>query len=297
MGIYRPLVWVECPAAVALVDDLPAAGLVYQRTDRYEEFPSVDRAAVSTQDALLKGRADLTLFCSTLLFEREGPGCKQPCYVDHGVDYGHFAAAGDDPASEPAEMTAIAPPRLGFVGGIDAHTFDQTLFLEVARRLAQYQFVLIGSCSLPTGWCSLPNVTLLGRRPYEAVPGYMAACDVLIMPWNQNEWIEACNPVKLKEYLAVGRPVVTTDFAELRRYEGYVYRAKGPDEFAAQIRAALAQRPAPERLRQRVRAETWEAKAPGSWRVRTAGDYPFRLPRPGELFAMSCDRRKESLWR
>ena len=59
-----------------------------------------------------------------------------------------------------------------------------------------------------------------------SVADYMAACDVLIMPWNRSEWIRACNPVKLKEYLAVGRPVVTTHFEELRRYDGLVQVAE-----------------------------------------------------------------------
>ena len=52
-------------------------------------------------------------------------------------------------------------PRVGFVGGIDDHTFDPPLFVEVARRLPEFQFFLVGSCSLPQGWCTLPNVHLL----------------------------------------------------------------------------------------------------------------------------------------
>ena len=89
----------------------------------------------------------------------------------------------------------------------------------------------------------------------------MAAADVLIMPWLQNEWIRACNPVKLKEYLAVGRPVVTTWFEELRRYEGYVHVAKGAGEFALAIRRSIEEKCDPARLRDRVRRDTWQDKA------------------------------------
>jgi hypothetical protein len=81
------------------------------------------------------------------------------------------------------------------------------------------------------------------------------------MPWNQSEWIHACNPVKLKEYLAVGRPVVTTPFHELIRYQGFVSIASDAAEFVAAIRHQLADPPDPERLRARVRDETWDAKA------------------------------------
>jgi glycosyltransferase involved in cell wall biosynthesis len=83
------------------------------------------------------------------------------------------------------------------------------------------------------------------------------------MPWNRSPWIEVCNPVKLKEYLAAGRPIVTTPFEELRRYEGHVAVARTADEFAAAIRAALgpdARRRA-EASRARVRDETWTHQA------------------------------------
>ena len=149
------------------------------------------------------------------------------------------SAAGDEGADEPADLAAIGRPRVGFVGGIDAHTFDPELFLAVARALPDVQFVLVGSCSLPEDWCTLPNVHLMGKRPYEEVSRYMAASDVLIMPWNKSDWIEACNPVKLKEYLAVGRPIVSTGFYELRSYEGLVRVASTAEEFATEIRAAL----------------------------------------------------------
>jgi glycosyltransferase involved in cell wall biosynthesis len=90
---------------------------------------------------------------------------------------------------------------------------------------------------------------------------YMAACDVLVMPWNKSEWVRACNPVKLKEYLAVGRPVVSTDFHELSSYDGLVSVAATAEEFARAIRAGLERPADPGAGRERVRHETWRAKA------------------------------------
>src|SRR5262249_48885029 len=118
---------------------------------------------------------------------------------------------------------------------------------------------------LPDGWCSLPNVHLFGRRDYTEVAAYMAACDVLIMPWNSGEWIRSCNPVKLKEYLAVGRPVVSTPFEELASYGGLVRVARDAESFAAAIRASLreieGQRHDAAPGRDRVREQTWKAKS------------------------------------
>jgi glycosyltransferase involved in cell wall biosynthesis len=257
IGITRPLLWVACPPADQVLDAFDPVGLVYQRTDRFEDFLGVNPDEIRAYDVDLKGRTDVTLFCSTHLYEREADGCRSALFVDHGVDYSTFEAGGE----EPEDVRDIPHPRVGFVGGIDAHTFDPPMFLDVAKALSTLQFVLVGGCSLPADWCTLPNVHLLGRRPYSEVAAYMAACDVLIMPWNQSDWIAACNPVKLKEYLAVGRPVVSTWFKELERYDGLVHVARGADEFAAAIKNALASEADPRPGRDRVRSQTWTAKA------------------------------------
>lgn len=259
-GITRPLVWVACPPGAEVVERLGPVGVVYQRTDRFEAFHGVNPDRISGFDTALKQRADVTIFCSSRLMGQERSQCRSAEFIDHGCDFDAFAAAGRDPASEPADVAPIPRPRIGFVGGIDAHTFDPELFLGVARALPEARFVLVGGCSLPEGWADLPNVHLLGKRDYEQVPGYMAAADVLIMPWNRNDWIQACNPVKLKEYLAVGRPIVSTPFPELDRFDGLVRVADNPGDFAGCIREALDRPHDPGPGRARVESETWEAK-------------------------------------
>ncbi len=229
------------------------------------------------------------------MLAREGGQCRNTLFVDHGVDFEKFAAAGRCKNLSDTQtcirgnghnidecmrscrgacgVRRLPGPRVGFVGGIDSHTFDSRLFAEVASQSPNVHFVLVGACSLPDGWCRAPNVWLLGQRPYEQVADYMAACDVLIMPWNRSDWIRACNPVKLKEYLAVGRPVVSTPFEELRRYDGLVRVATDSDSFAGQIRRALSEPMVAERLRERVRDETWQAKARQVWaEANAAGD-------------------------
>ncbi len=259
-GIRRPLVWIACPPGAEVVDALKPVGVVYQRTDRFEDFSGVNRDRIKGFDTFLKDRADLTLYCSSWLMEQEKSECRSAEFIDHGCDYDAFADAGQDPASEPEDIKPIARPRVGFIGGIDKHTFDPDLFVEVARALPEAQFVMVGGCSLPEDWVNLPNVHLLGRRQYEEVPGYMAACDVLIMPWNRTDWIQACNPVKLKEYLAIGRPVVSTPFPELARFKGLVEVADTAAGFSDAISRVLASPPDPAPGRARVEQETWTAK-------------------------------------
>jgi len=260
-GIRKPLLWVACPPGAEIIDHIPHCCLVYQRTDRYEAFTGVDPARIGGYDRVLKDRADMTVFCARSLYNDEGPACRRAAYIDHGVDFGPFVAAGDGAVPEPADLADIPRPRIGFVGGIDRHTFDPDLFVDVAKRCSDLRFVLVGGCSLPEGWCPLPNVALLGRRDYSEVAAYMAACDVLIMPWNSSDWIKACNPVKLKEYLAVGRPVVSTPFDELAAYGDLVRVASDAAGFAAAVRESLASGHDPHPGRHRVQAQTWTAKA------------------------------------
>ncbi len=261
LGIARPLLWVACPPGAGALSALGPVGVVYQRTDRFECFRDVDPNFIKTCDLWLKQRADLTLFCSTVVYRQEAGDCREAMFLDHGVDFDRFAAAGRGAVEEPEDVKELPRPRVGFIGGIDPHTFGRELFVGVARRLPDVQFVLVGACSLPNGWCELPNVAMLGQRAYEEVPAYMAACDVLIMPWTQSEWILACNPVKLKEYLAVGRPVVSTHFDELARYEGFVMKAHDCRSFVRAIRTALAEPCEASALQRRVEGETWMAKA------------------------------------
>lgn len=268
LGMRRPLVWVACPPGVEAVDALDPVGVVYQRTDRFECYEGVDHGLIASFDRRLKERANLVLYCSRHLYEAEAQASPRPTLVDHGVDFDDFVAAGDDPeargASAPAILRGIEGPRAGFVGDLDEAVFDSALLLEVARRAPGVQFVLVGSSSLPEGWADdAPNVHLTGRVPYEEVARTMAAMDVLLMPWHRSEWIEACNPIKLKEYLATGRPIVTTDFPELRRYEGLCDIANDAAGFATAVEAAAA-RPDAERLsrgRDRVRSATWTGRA------------------------------------
>lgn len=259
-GITRPLLWAHCPAGADLIVDLAPVATVMQRTDRFESFPEGDPVLLSKQVALMKRASELVIYCAPHLMQEEAREVRRQLLVTHGVDVETFVAEGSKRAPGPADVAIIPKPRVGFIGGIDAHTFDPNLFVETARNLPDVNFVMIGSCSLPEGWCPLQNVRFLGRKPYDVIARYMAAMDVLIMPWNRSDWIKACNPIKLKEYLAVGRPVVTTDFPALDGWRDLVRVADGAGEWTTAIRAALEQAYDPSAARERVAGESWDAK-------------------------------------
>jgi glycosyltransferase involved in cell wall biosynthesis len=167
-------------------------------------------------------------------------------------------------AEKPEDIAWIPGPVVGFFGGIDDHTSDIAFVEKVVDLLGEMSFVFVGKASSDCSSLEARgNVSMLGQKPYEQIPHYGKCFDVAIMPWRQNRWIQACNPIKLKEYLALGKPVVSTPFAELQKYLDVVYQASTPKQFAESIKQALEE-DCPERIAQRrekVQNASWDSKA------------------------------------
>jgi glycosyltransferase involved in cell wall biosynthesis len=263
LHMSNPIIWVACPAACDTAIKMKNGMLIYQRTDRYEEYPNVDPDIIRKYDQKLKATADLTLFVSQTLYEQEQSQCRNAFFLDHGVDYEMFADAEQDPEM-PDDIANITRPIVGFFGGIDNHTSDISFMERVVDLLPEINFVFVGASSVDCrDLLSKKNITMLGQKPYEQIPHYGKCFDVAIMPWKQNRWIEACNPIKLKEYLALGKPIVSTPFNELKKYRDVVYEATTPEEFARCIKRALAENNA-ERVaerRKKIQTSTWDSKA------------------------------------
>jgi glycosyltransferase involved in cell wall biosynthesis len=260
LGIVNPLMMVVCPGACDIALRMRYDKLVYLRTDAYELFPNVDQDVIMSYDRRLKAEADLTLFVSRKLFDSEKDQCRGPYFLDHGVDYELFASSGGQ--EPPADIRDIPHPIVGFFGTLDGHTVDVELCGQLADLLPEYSFVFVGRVAKHYEELHKENVFLLGMKEYEQIPTYGNCFDVCIMPWRQTEWIHACNPIKLKEYLALGKPVVSTPFDELAAYRDVIYEATGPERFAECIRVAIDGN-CLERLvarREKVREATWDTK-------------------------------------
>lgn len=263
LHIAHPLVWVACPVACELALRMKRTALVYQRTDRFEEYPNVDSRRIRHCDEQLKRNADLTIYVNQSLYEKEKRQCRKAVYLDHGVDFGLFAEAEKDRLVA-EDIAGVSRPIAGFFGGIDSHTSDIPFLEKVVTLLPEFSFVFVGSASSNVdGLLGKSNVHMLGQKPYERIPHYGKCFDVAIMVWRQNRWIEGCNPIKLKEYLALGKPVVSTPFPQLRQYASVVYQAATPEEFAVRVRQAFAEN-SQERVfarRAMIRDASWDAKA------------------------------------
>lgn len=265
-GMRRPLIWVACPTAADVVDRLPSAGVVFQLSDFYgalfsEDSGSVDDTACA-QERRISERADLIVCASDRLYERARERFGHAEYVDHGVDFDLFDAAAKR-GCRPREFEAVREPLIGFFGNLDGNTVDRVLLDRVIEMRPQYRFALVGPMAADfEPLRERANVIAVGQQPYREIPRYGAAFDVCLMPWLQNEWIEHCNPIKLKEYLALGKPVVSTPFPELRRCASLCYTGGDAEAFAQAIDRALAEDTPHRRQARRDWAcqNTWDAK-------------------------------------
>ena len=125
--------------------------------------------------------------------------------------------------------------------------------------------MVVGDANTSVDRLRHPRIALLGRRPYATMPAYIAAFDCCLVPFAVNRLTDAVNPIKLREYLAAGRPVVATPLPEVLPYAEFVELASSPAEFSDGVMAALApanDEPAARRRRQeRVEGETWDVAA------------------------------------
>lgn len=241
LGIERPVIFVTLPTAWDVVRPMQRRSLVFNRSDKASEFGEADRDSIAALESRILQEADVVIYVSRALMEEERDVVgDRGHFLDHGVDLDLF-----DPAryaSEPDDLRAIAHPRVGFFGALRDHLVDFELLERLARELTDAHFVLIGGAtSSMKRFEKFPNVHWLGFRPYEDIPRYGVGFDVAIMPWLDNDWIRNCNPIKLKEYLALGLPVVSTDFPEVRRYADVVRIAGDAKEFVQLVRMTLGQ--------------------------------------------------------
>lgn len=263
LGLRAPVIITTLPTAWDVVRPMVRRALVFNRSDRHSEFPESDRATIESMERNLLNTADHILYVSrSLLAEEQALTGERAYFLDHGVDTEHFRPRG---ATElPTDLTTISEPRVGFFGALDDYLVDFDLLEHVAAELSDISLVLIGDATHPMErFDKYPNVHWLGYRPYEQIPAYGSGFTVAIMPWLDNQWIRHSNPIKLKEYLALGLPVVSTGFAEVAHYTDRVRTAVTPADFVTAIRATLEDGGlrTPEERRASVLGASWQARA------------------------------------
>lgn len=257
--VRRPFLVTTIPNAASLVGKAGESIAVYYCVDDFSEWPGADRVSMLAMEEELLGKVDLVLATSEMLFEDKSARHPRVRLLRHGVDWDAFH---DMRGTAPAALLERPRPRVGATGLVDAR-LDTALVEALARALPEVSFVFVGPRQLPTGPLdALANVTFLPAVPYADVPAVLGALDVAILPYVETRLTERINPLKLREFLASGTPIVATPLPEAARYADVMETARGVDEWIPALRRAIAEgRTHAEKRARRVREESWEARA------------------------------------
>jgi glycosyltransferase involved in cell wall biosynthesis len=259
LGFARPINWVFNPAAAVLAGTLGEETLIYQCVDEYSAFSGVVAQAILDLEAELLRKSDLVVVSADKLYETKSRHNPRTAVVRHGVDFHHFRKALDPATVVPPEVAALPRPVIGFFGLI-ADWVDVELMAEVAKRYPTGSLVVLGKATTDVSPLKvLPNVHLLGRKPYDQLPAYCKGFDVALNPFRINELTLNANPLKVREYLAAGLQVVSTNIPEVAVL-GTCRVADSREEFLRQVDEAL-KAPGPRaEVSETVRAEGWDAR-------------------------------------
>jgi len=261
-GFERPLLWTFLPHVNRLVGRLGERMVIYHCVDEYAELPGMPKEALVRMERELVRRADLVFASAENLCRERQAINPHTHFIPHGVDLEHFSRALASSTDVPGVLRSLPRPVIGFFGLI-ADWVDIELIRALAEARPAWSFVLIGKCTTDLRPLQgLANIHLLGQKPYAALPGYCRGFDVGIIPFRTNDLTVRVNPLKLREYLAAGLPVVSTPLPEVARYKELVHLADGVPAFAAGIEAALGER-SEAMQRRRVEAlqtEGWDAR-------------------------------------
>ena len=258
----RSISWFTVPHPGHLAGKLGDEFCVYYCTDDYSAFPGVDELLIAARDRELSLRADL-LFVATPALEAPKRALNpKTVFSPHGVDVDLFRQALDERTELPERVRDLPGPVIGYIGTIHEWV-DLDLLAWLATQRPAWSFLLVGHAATDiSALRALPNVHFAGPQPYADLGRWSKAIDVALIPQRRTRWIANANPLKLREYLAAGRPVVSVRNPEIEKFSRWVRIADDHDAFLAAIDAALLDtgRDAAEARVAAVADQTWERR-------------------------------------
>lgn len=231
-NISYPLLWVDVPYWQRIVDHFDREMLIYNCMDSYADFSDLGEffPDLGIMERELAEKTDLILVSSKFLQQRFHAEVEKTVIIPNGVDQKHFNPFTKLPI--PQDIGRIKRPIVGYYGAI-AEWFDIDLVAYLSQQMPEYSFVLIGLVTVDVSNLKRrPNVYFLGEKPYLELPKYLQQFNIAFIPFKKNSLTISTNPVKLYEYLAGGKPVVSIDLPEIRQFADFVYIAENKQEFA-----------------------------------------------------------------
>jgi teichuronic acid biosynthesis glycosyltransferase TuaH len=232
--------WINDHSAADAVRSQTRSKLIYDITDDWTAFEGsralLERTRV--EDAALCAQADVVIVCSQRLVKlKEGMVTSGQLHlIPNGVDVDHYAPARDPTTIAPAEARAWPTPVYLYTGTVHPQRVDVALIEQTARQLTAGSLVFLGPNYLHAAdrerLIATGRVLFHDAVPYVDIPKWMSVATALIVPHRTTAFVESLNPIKLWEYLAIGKPIVSTDVAGFRDFDDLVRIARGADAFA-----------------------------------------------------------------
>lgn len=243
-GIKTYVFWIYTPMAMSRTREFTPVLTVYDCMDELAQFKGAPPELRQREQELFK-KADLVFTGGQRLYESKREQHNDAHSFPSSIDKAHFGQARDPKLAEPADQAGIAHPRVGFFGVVDER-LDIELLGQLATNHPEWQFVIIGPV-VKIDPATLPhtkNIHYLGGKNYQELPAYLRGWDVATLLFARNESTEFISPTKTPEYLAAGRPVVSTSIRDVVRPYGdlnLVQIADDPKDFGKAIAYALEQ--------------------------------------------------------
>ncbi|HEX8736939.1 MAG TPA: glycosyltransferase [Pyrinomonadaceae bacterium] len=262
LKFQKPVNMVFNPAAGLLAGRLGEESLIYYCVDEYTAFTGAAAGLREIEEELFK-KSDFVVVSAEKLLESKRKYNPHTFLIRHGTDWRHFRQALDEETRIPDEIANLPRPIIGF-HGLLADWVDFDLIKKTAAHFEKGSVVLIGKIAVDAEQKikildAVPNVHFLGRKPYADLPAFCKGFDVALNPFVINDLTLAANPLKVREYLAAGLEVVSTDIPEVQILK-HCRIGKTHAEFIAQIEKAL-ENPSPRaQISDSIRQESWDAK-------------------------------------
>lgn len=261
-GIARCISWFVVPHPGFMAQRLGEALCVYYCIDDYAAHPGVDIELITRRDLDLSRRADLLFVAPPALVAAKRRLNPHTVFSPHGVDVDLFRQA-IEPATElPPAARNLPRPVVGYFGSIH-EWIDIELIEWLAMMRPQWTFLLVGHAAADvTALRARPNVRLVGAQPYADLPRWAKAFDVAIIPYRLNRQVANANPLKLREYLATGKPVVSVRNPEIEKFSRWIRLADDRYGFLDALDQTMDGEPA-QAAEQRIAAvadQTWDRR-------------------------------------
>ena len=246
INLFNPIIFIWHPSFYPIIEQFPNSPVIYYKYDNFSGFFDGTNQP-NTQEIKLINRADFFFVTSQGLYDMHINERPDLHLIPNAVDYEHFENSIKFSSKIPNEISSIPSPRIGYVGVINEKV-DCGLLTMLCKSHPEWSFILIGPIKIKqkkfinklNELKQQPNCFFLGRKDGRQIPHYLKGLDVGLMCYHINDWTYYGYPLKMHEYLACGKPTVSSDLPAVREFSEYVYIAHNLQEWEHYISKALS---------------------------------------------------------